>query len=70
MSSKPKIPRIVLEAISRVRASGLVNMLDARTVQTLSWSVVTKHWIEHNQGLYAKLIFEGPEAFEIIEGEI
>jgi len=67
---KPQIPKKVLDGISAVRDSGLTNMLDYRVVGNLCARMgfkVAQDWIEKNRGLYADLIFNGPDAFEVTE---
>jgi len=63
---KPQIPKDVLEDIGRVRDVGEVNMLDIHGV-AIRCGPKARKWIMENKELFAKLIFQGPEAFDVIQ---
>ena len=73
MNDKLKIPKRVLEEIENVRDSGVINMLDVYGVASVIASKGISEvadWIEDHKKEYATLIFQGPEAFEIIDEEV
>lgn len=71
-TTKPTMPRIVADQLEEIRQSGRINMMNRNDAQVTAndmgfYAAVV--WLEDNKKHYATLLFEGREAFEIIEDE-